>query len=504
MPGARFLGVITSLITRALPLEGPYPLTAQRLVDALGGRTSITGRAVNEQSALSISAVYSCVRVLADSVAALPLQLLRRIDRGKELAQDHPLYRVLHEEPNPWMTPYTLKETLMGHVLLWGNAYCEIVRDSFGRPIQLWPLRPNDMVRIGRSATGELLYTYRLPNRTEAAYTIDQMPSNFTELPQRSIFHLRGLSPDGVRGYSPITLHREALGLAMAGEEYRARFFSNSAIPEGVLEAKTRLSDAAIKHITDSWRAAHQGLTEAHRVAILEEGVEWKATGMPAGDMQWIEGQQFQLTEVSRIFRVPPHKISDLNRATYSNVDKQEQQFKGDSLEPWLVRIEEQMSLSLLTPAERVSLFAEFKMDAQWRADIRTRYEAYARGKQWGWLSTNDIRGFENMNPVEGGDEYWQPVNMMDIGDQPPEAVTAASIRALLAEAVEQTSQDQEDPELEAALRQLTERVDLVLTEQEQLRAAVNVRPRVRRRVLYDDQDRIVGTEEEPMADGEP
>lgn len=488
------MGIITSLITRALPLEGPYPLTAQRLVEALGGRTSVTGRAVNEQSALGVSAVYSCVRVLADSVAALPLLLYQRQARGKARAVDHPLYRVLHEEPNPWMTPYQLKETLMGHVLLWGNAYAQIVRDFRGRVIALWPLRPQDMVKIERAADGSLLYTYRLPNRAVAG-PLDTPASDLTVLAQQEVFHLRGLSPDGVRGYSPIALHREALGLAMAAEEFGARFFSNSAIPEGVLQAKTRLSDTALKHIGESWRVAHQGLSEAHRVAILEEGVEWKATSLPPGDLQFIEGRQFQLTEISRIFRVPPHKISDLNRATYSNVDKQEQQFKGDSLEPWLVRIEEQISLALLSPVERRDLFAEFLMDAQWRADIRTRYEAYARGKQWGWLSTNDIREFENLNPVEGGDEYWQPVNMMEMGSEPPEPVTAADVRALLSEALAAS-----DEEREGAIEAIEQKLEGLMTANRDL--AVAVRPQKRARLHLIERDgtgRIKAVREEEV-----
>lgn len=434
------MGVIGGLLQRALPLEGPYPLTSRRITDALGGRPSITGATVNEQSVLGITAVYSCVRVLSDSVASLPLLVYERVNRGKERAVDHPLYRILHEEPNPWMTPYQLKETLMAHLCLWGNAYCSIERDGAGTVVALWPLRPSDMVRIEPSLSGGLIYTYNLPRG-----------GGLTQIAQRDILHIRGLSPDGIRGYSPIHLHRESLGLAMAAEEFGARFFGNQARPGGVLQTKSRLSPKGAANLKESWEEAHRGLTNAHRIAILEEGVEWKAIGLPPNDAQWMETRQFQLNETSRIFRVPPHKISDLNRATYSNVDKQEQMYKGDSLEPWLVRIEEQIHLSTFTAQERRRYYPEFLMDAQWRADIQTRYAAYARGKQWGWLSTNDIREMENMNPIADGDDYWQPVNMVPVGaesvapvaEQPAaddgggRALTGHELRGLLARAME-------------------------------------------------------------------
>ena len=437
------MGLIGGLLERALPLEGPYPLTAARLVSALSGAPSVTGRAVNEQSVLGISAVYSCVRVLADAVSALPLIVYRREGRGKSRANDHPLYRLLHDEPNPWMTPYQVKETMMGHVLTWGNAYLSIERDPrTGEPLALWPLRPADMRRIEVSRAGGLIYTYSAPRGGAQLIGPSAGGRELIQLPQRDVVHLRGLSSDGVIGYSPITLHRESLGLAMAAEEYGARFFGNNASPGGVLQSKAGLSEAARVNLKESWESAHRGLTSAHRVAILEEGVEWKAVGLPPNDAQFLETRQFQLTEISRIFRVPPHKISDLNRATYSNVAEQEQQFKGDSLEPWLVRIEEQIGLSLLTPMERRSLYPEFLMDAQWRADIRTRYEAYARGRQWGWLSANDIRELENLNPIEGGDDYWQPVNMFAVGGdaEAPGGIRelrAGDVRRFLSQAIE-------------------------------------------------------------------
>ena len=401
------MGAIVEPLRRMLGLEGPYPLTAARLVEALGGRASAAGRSVTPELALSIPAVYAAVRTLTDSLASLPLLLYRQVDGGKERATDHPLYRILHEEPNRWMTPYQVKELIMLNVLIYGNAYCEIERGSGGEVVGLWPLLSSRMQKTEVAASGDLLYTYQLPSR---------QGGGLVELPQARIFHLRGLSSDGVIGYSPVSLHREALGLTLAIEEYGARFFSNSARPGGVLQSKNRLSEGAIGRMRESWEAAHRGLSEAWRVAILEEGVEFKQVALSPDDAQLPETRQFQTTEISRIFRVPPHKLSDLNRATYSNIDKQEQQFKGDSLEPWCTRIEEQVTLALLTPPERRRYVVEFLLDAQWRADIKTRYGAYAQGIQWGYLSPNDVRRFENMNPIDGGDEYLRPANMAPYG----------------------------------------------------------------------------------------
>ena len=401
------MGIVSGVLERALPLEGPYPLTAARLVEVFGGQRSTAGKSVNIESALGITAVYACVRVLADGVAALPLPLYRRLPRGKERAPDHPLYRLLHDQPNPWMTPYTLKETLMGHVLLRGNAYANIVRDRSGYPVELWPLRPASMLDIRESESGQLIYLYRVPG------------GEAVKIPQSEMFHIRGLSPDGLRGYSPITVHREAMGLTMAEEEFGARFFSNGAIPQGVLQAKARLSKTAVDNLRESWNAAHQGLSQSHRVAILEEGVEWKATGVAMEDAAWLAGRTFQLDEMCRIFRVPPHKVYELTRATFSNITDQELQFQGDSLVPWLVRLEEQVNISLLSPSDRRIYYAEFLVDAALRADISKRYEAYFRARQGGWMNSNEIRERENLNPFEGGDDYWQPVNMVAINGEP-------------------------------------------------------------------------------------
>lgn len=466
---------IANLAQRILPLQSLGPLTSDRLLATFGVRTSVTGASVTPDTALGLTAVHACIQVITDNVASLPVMTYRRLDKGKERAVDHPVFTLLHDAPNPWMSPFVFKETLMGHLLLWGNAYAEIVRDKqSGQPVALWPLRPSDIQKIQRSASGELIYTYRVPSSQSAIGS--QSAGDLVEIPQRNMLHLRGLSSDGVIGYSPITLHREALGLALAAEEYGARFFGNNSTPGGVLQAKTRLSDGAVKNLKESWEAAHRGLSESHRVAILEEGVEWKQIGLPPEDAQFIEARTFQLQEICRIFRIPPHKAGDLTRATYSNIEKQEQQFMIDCLRPWLVRWEEQMTKDLLVVRERAQYDIEFLMEGQLRADIKTRYDAYGVGRQWGWLSVNDIREFENMNPVEGGDEYLTPANMMPLGTVPP----------ALQEGGEEGESDEEDSEDEERS------YELMLRDVMQKRG-------LRRTIERDADGRIVAVNETPL-----
>lgn len=300
------MGLFSALVEERASPEGSRPLTAASLLDILGGSPTATGKRISEEGALKIAVVYSCVRVLAESEAALPLPVYRRLEpRGKERAPEHPLYSILHDAPNPWMTSMVFRETLMGHVLLWGNAFAEIMRDENANITGLFPLRPDRMERPTLAASGDLLYRYTLPSGEPKL------------LPKANVMHIPALSSDGIWGYSPIGLLRESLGLTATYEEYAGRFFGNSAAPRGVLQAKGILSEDAAKRIAASWNAQHQGLDNAHRVAVLEEGVEWKQVGMPLHDAQFLDGRQFQRSEIPGAFRVPAHMVNDLTHATF-------------------------------------------------------------------------------------------------------------------------------------------------------------------------------------------
>lgn len=378
-----------------------------RMMDtALMGSPSATGREINADSALALSAVWACVRILSETTASLPLVVYRRLGNGgKERAPQHPLYAILHDRPNPEMTSMELRETLMSHVTLWGNAYAEIQRrPATGDVLALWPLRP-DRMKITRGNDGKLVYVYRLSDNKEKVFD------------RSLILHLRGLSPNGIQGYSPLTVAREAIGLGLAAEEFGARFFGNGAVPGLVLQHPGVLGDDAHKRLRQSWEDRHSGLENAQRVAILEEGMTVEKIGVPPEDAQFLETRKFQVHEIARIFGVPLHMIADLDRATFSNIEQQSIDFVTRTIRPWTGRIEQRMGASLIAAVEQERYFVEHVLEGLLRGDIASRYSAYSIGRQWGWLSANDVRVIENMNPVEGLDQYLMPLNMIDATD---------------------------------------------------------------------------------------
>lgn len=374
------------------------------LVDMFtGGTKSATGVNVTPDRALQASAVYACVRVLAETIASLPLHVYKRLARGKEKATDHYLYPILHDAPNPEMTSFEFRETMMGHLCLRGNAYAEKVIDRAGRVKELWPLNP-DRVTVERDkATKQLVYTVTIPDEARKV-----------ELGSDRILHIRGLSGDGIIGYSPIKLARESIGLSLATEEYGARFFGNGSRPGGVLEHPGKLGAEARKNLKKSWEDMHQGLEQSHRIAILEEGLKWHQIGIAPEEAQYLETRQHQTTDIARIFRVPPHMIGDLTRSTNNNIEHQGIEFAVYTMTPWCVRFEQGFRQRLFD-VDDTNYFAEFLINGLLRGDINSRYNAYAIGRQWGWLSADDIRELENQNPLPDGQgkTYLLPLNMV-------------------------------------------------------------------------------------------
>jgi HK97 family phage portal protein len=370
---------------------------SQWLLD-LGLKPTASGVEVTTEGSLSSVAVYACVRILAETVASLPLIVYERQGKGKDRAVKHPLYTLLHDLPNKEMTSFELRETLMGHVALWGNAYAEIEYNKAGRIIGLWPLRP-DKVEVKR-VNGQLIYYVKVNAET-------------IPLAKQQVLHLRGLGSDGVKGYSPITLARQAIGLTLATEEFGARFFGNGARPGLILEHPGQLSETAQGRLKAAIGREHQGLSNAHRLMVLEEGMKVHEVGIPPEDAQFLETRKFQTTEIARLYRIPPHMLADLERATFSNIEHQSIEFVTHTIRPWLVRWEQAINRDLLLPTERSTYFAEHLIDGLLRGDIASRYQAYSIGRQNGWLSANDIREKENMNPIEGGDVYLIPLNMI-------------------------------------------------------------------------------------------
>lgn len=382
--------------------SGPLTSNSPELARLWQAPSVTSGVSLNENSALTYSAVWAAVSLLAGDIASLPLILYKRLpDGGRERFTSHPLYRLLHDEPNPEMASMPFRECLTAHLLTWGNAYAEIERDAAGRPVALWPLTP-DRVAPLRTPAGTLTYRVSNPTGTD------------TFLRPADVLHVPGLGYDGTVGYSVVAKARESLGLGLAAERFGASFYGNGATFGGVLAHPGKLSDVALKHLRESIESRHQGVDKAHRFLMLEEGMSYTSLGIPPEDSQFLETRQFQVEEVARWFSVPPHKIGYLKYATYSNIEHQGIDYLTSSLRRWLVRWEQEINRKLIAASERRQQYVEHLTDAILRGDIQSRYAAYAIARQWGWMSVNDIRERENMNPLpdDEGQMYLVPLNM--------------------------------------------------------------------------------------------
>ena len=369
-----------------------------------GGTTS--GKAVNERTAMQTSAVYACVRILAESVAGLPLHVYERTANGsKSTKPSHPLYRLLHDEPNREMTSFVFRETLMSHLLLWGNAYAQIIRDGRGVPIALYPLLP-DRMAVDRNESGELVYTY-------------QSDKGQVKLRRENVLHIPGLGFDGLIGYSPIAMAKNAVGLALATEDYGATFFANGANPGGVLEHPGVIKPEQADRLRESWQSQFGG-ANAHKVAVLEEGLKFHQMSIPPEQAQFLETRKFQINEIARIFRVPPHMVGDLEKSSFSNIEQQSLEFVKYTLDPWVVRWEQSLQQALILPSEKATIFIKFNLDGLLRGDYQSRMQGYSTGIQNGFMSVNDVRGLEDMNLLtaeEGGDLHFVNGNMVKLAD---------------------------------------------------------------------------------------
>lgn len=364
---------------------------------------SDSGEVVNERSAMQIATVYACVRLLAETVAGLPLHLFRDIgNNAKEKASDHPLYRLLYRQPNPEMTSFSFRETLMTHLLLWGNAYAQIIRDGRNNILALYPLLPEYM-ETDRDDKGRIYYIYH-------AYTDEKPGKKNQDIYFRydEVFHVPGLGFNGLIGFSPIAMMKNALGTTLAVEKYGSAFFKNGAQPSGVLEHPGILKNP--EKIRQNWSDVYGGSNNAHKVAVLEEGMKYTAISLPPEDSQFLSTREFGVNEICRIFRVPPHMVQDLSHSTFSNIEHQSIDFVVHTLTPWLVRFEQSITKDLLLPDEQDKYYAKFNVDGLLRGDYQSRMQGYATGISNGFLCPNDIRTLEQMDRIpaeKGGDSYY-------------------------------------------------------------------------------------------------
>lgn len=382
------------------------------LLSMLGAPTSAAGVDVIPETSITLAAVWDCVNILSQTVGTLPLIVYQNGAAGKKKALNHPLWSILHDRPNPEMTSMVWRMVMMTHLGLWGNHYSQIVRDQIGRPIGLWPIHPQ-RVRMMRDIITQKLYYTVAPAFGETGLTTIYAPD---------MLHVKGLSLNGLVGFSPIGAAREAIGLGLAEQEFGARVFSNDATAGAMLEHPGTLSDAAYDRLKRSIEDQTRSLKDKHRMLILEEGMKVNRYALPPEDAQFLASREFNVLEIARFYRMPPYKLGVQVGGKASNVEQMSIEFLTDTIMPWLVNIEQEIALKLMNDAERAQFFAEFFVDGYLRGDTATRYGAYAIARQWGWMSANEIRHAEHMNPIQGGDDYLVPLNMVPADGSKPTA----------------------------------------------------------------------------------
>lgn len=398
---------IKRLAVRALARIAQYNPADQAAIEQLFG----TGAEpeINETTALNLSGVWAGVRTISETLGALPLPPYKRLAKGKEKLVSDPRYRMAVDEPNPEMSAPVFYETLAAHCLTHGNAYAEIERAGGGMPLHLWPLDP--------AAT----FKERHPDTGAIRYRVDAPDGRPYYLNDDSVIHVPGLGYDGLTGYNVIAFARQSLTLAAAAERYGVKHFTSGQMPAGTLETEDDLDDDAVARLRESWEKQYGGLSRSHRVAILQQGLKFNKISLTAEEAQFLQTRQFQIAEIARWFRLPPHKIGDLSRATFNNIEQSNIDFVTDSILPMANKFAREFTRKLAMPSERGTVFFEHLFTSLLRGDTSARYAAYKTGREGGWLSVNDIREMENMNPIDGGDEYITPMNMRPSNEPNPQ-----------------------------------------------------------------------------------
>lgn len=367
---------------------------------------------VTDSSAMTFTAVFSAIRILAETLATLPLIIYKRgPGNSKERDTSHPLYRLLHNQPNPEMTAVNFFECMMAWLGLRGNAYAEIERNGDGSVRALWPIPASRVCPERDKATKKIRYVIDLPG------------GGRTVLLQEEVLHIRGLSLDGIVGLSPIAYARETIGLGLAAQEFGARLFSNNSVLGGLVEHPGKFKDQdTLNRLKNQIEEHHRGLTKAHRILFLEEGMKWHQTAVAPEDAQFLETRKFQVAEVARIYRMPLTLLQENDKAaTYASVEQFMLSFIVHTMRPWLVRWEQGIWSSLFFEDEKGTHYAEFLVDGLLRGDITSRYAAYSTGIINGFLSPDEVRSFENLNPRPDGKggEFLRPMNMQGVDDKP-------------------------------------------------------------------------------------
>lgn len=369
----------------------------ERLIGS--GSANNSGEAVNTKNAMRVTAVYSCVMVVAESLAQLPFLLYEKDGDRKNRAVNESLYDLLHDAPNEFQTSFDWRLTKTAHALTHGAGYSFINRSINGQILEFLPIHPDNMeVVLHKNFKIDYIFT-------------DSDGVKITLRPDQ-VFRVTGFSLDGVHGISPIEYHRQTIGTALAADKHTALTFKNGAKMSGILQNTGHFSsDEVARRVKESWDEANSG-TNSHKTALLEDGLEWKQVSMSHRDAQYIESRKFQLEEIARIYRVPLHKIGHLDRATNNNIEHQGLEFVTDTLMPWNCRWEQSVTRDLIPKKDRKRLYAELLVDGLLRGDSKARSEFYGKAVGRPWMTVNEARRAENRNPIDGGDELAKPLNI--------------------------------------------------------------------------------------------
>ncbi len=425
------LGRIRQYVFRALSIDDPKAW--DRSLWNLFGSQSLSGENVTEQTALTYSAVWNAVSLISGTIGTLPLHLMQRKGEKKRIADERKLYGVMHDQWNPYMTAVAGRECMMAHILTWGNGYAEKVRNGYGEVVEVWPITPNRVTPMMRE--GDLVYKI----------SMDKDGDIF--LPRDKVLHVPGLGFDGFVGYSVIAMARRSIGLGMAMETFGSLYFGQGTHPSAVVTHPHQVKD--LKAMREAISEVYGGLGKSHQLMLLEDGMKLEKVGIPPEDSQFLESRQFQIPEIARWFNLPPHKLKDLTRSSFSNIESEQISFVTDSILPWIVRLEANYNVQLLTAGDRGlygqgRLYFKHSVEGLMRGDAAARATFYRQMWNIGAMSQNEIREKEDMDPDPNplADEKFVPLNMVPLSQlgkvQIPAEPSKANPRFPALKAIEQ------------------------------------------------------------------
>lgn len=395
-------------------------LTGEDTTPAIGGVGPI-----NSTTAMKYTAVFSCLRVLGETMASVPVVLYKKGPSGdRKAVNDLPIYDILHNRPNDEMSPFNFKEMCMNSLNLGGNSVCEKLVDRSGNLVGLYPYQWQQVEISRNKDTKKLEYKIRGSDATVGK-----------TLSRDQVFHIPGVSLDGVVGMSPISYAASAIRLGLSYEQFGVNLYKNGAFPSGAFSFDGVLNDEGYQRLKKDLKENIQGMVNVGNPLLLEQNGKFQQFVINPADAQLIENKRFQIEDIARIFRMPMHLIQELTRSTNNNIEQQSLEFVMYTMLPWFKRWEENIKMQLLTPAQRMAgYYVEFKMDGLLRGDMKTRAASYSLGRQWGWLSVNDIRRLENMSPIDNGDIYLEPLNMKEAGAEDPMKILDEEVTKILNE----------------------------------------------------------------------